>query len=106
MAEMTTITDKSAEVLFQRVDRALRFAEREYHKLCKRARDLYHGQHWPGMRTLRSERSRIVVNYMRPAVETKVSNLAFAYPAFHLKPLNRTGTSEHSKDELSQLNLR
>lgn len=88
------LTDRDAKVIYDRIDRARRYTEKEVHPNLKRARELYAGQHWPGQHQ-RSDMARIVCNILYPAVETKVSNLAFNYPDFTLKPLNREG-SAHS----------
>lgn len=86
------LNDKEAQLLWKRADRALRFTEKEVHPDLQRAQKLYAGEHWEHM-DRKSERPRIVVNYLRPTVETKVANLAFNYPDFVLKPLNVEGAA-------------
>jgi hypothetical protein len=84
------LTEKDAKTIHDRVDRARRYTEREVCPNLRRARELYRGQHWPGMNNA-TDRARIVCNILFPAVETKVANLAFNYPDFTLKPMNREG---------------
>lgn len=84
------LSEREAKVLKDRVRCAVKFRERTWDKRAERARKLYDGQHWPDMKRA-SKRSRIVVNHVRPAVDTKVANIAFAYPEFTLKPMNAEG---------------
>jgi len=86
------LTEKDAKTIWDRIDTCRRYTEREVHPNLCRARDLYAGKHWPGQHQA-TDRARIVCNILQPAVETKVANLAFNYPDFTLKPLNREGQS-------------
>ena len=84
--------ESQVQDLKRRVDIATKFVKREWHGKAKRAKELYKGEHWAETpRRPKTDRPRIVVNYVRPAVETKVSNIAFNYPEFTLKPLNEEG---------------
>lgn len=86
------LTEKEAQTIWQRIDTARRFTEKEVHPDLKRACDLYSGYHWPNMRKAAKD-IRIVSNICQPAVETKVANLAFNYPDFVMRPLNREGAA-------------
>ena len=90
MADALRLTEKEVGVIYGRIERARKFAKDRWLPHCERARKLYDGQHWEDMH-LPSERARIVVNYCRQTVETKVANIAFNYPDFHLRPLNTMG---------------
>ncbi len=84
------LSEKDQKTIHDRIDRARRFHEKEVHPHLKRARELYAGKHWPGQHAA-TDQARIVCNILYPAVETLVANLAFNYPDFTLKPLNREG---------------
>lgn len=70
----------------RRIGHARRFAEKTYWPSLDLARKLYKGEQWPDQGTP-SGADRVVVNYLYPTAETKVSGVAQQYPDFYLVPL-------------------
>lgn len=90
MANAVKLSEREAKSLKDRVRCAVKFREKTWDKRAERARKLYDGEHWPDMKRT-TRKTRVVVNHIRPTVDTKVANIAFAYPEFTLKPMNAEG---------------
>lgn len=78
------------DAIRRRIRIAINDAAGGYRKDAKAARDLYKGAHYTGMKEAKSF-DRVVVNFLKGVVETKVASLAFRDPDFYIRPVSERG---------------
>lgn len=71
--------------MWRRIESAVGYAKKTYHKELIRAIELYEGKHYTGKKQPKRT-EMIVVNKLKPAVEIQVAQISFNYPEFYLVP--------------------
>jgi hypothetical protein len=79
------LTASEERVVWRRIESAVSYAKKTYHKELIRAIELYESKHYTGKKQPRRT-EMIVVNKLKPAVEIQVAQISFNYPEFYLVP--------------------
>ncbi len=97
-----TLGKQEAARIKRRITVARRYAKDRWHTEHDRAVALYEGAHYDDPEAKR-DYERLVVNILKPAVETQLSAVGFRYPSFYVEPENRDSQEAvaPSRDALS-----
>ena len=80
-----TLGKQEAAKIKRRIDVARRYAKDRWLADYDRAMDLYEGEHYADIDQPK-DYERLIVNILKPAVETQLAAVGFRYPSFYVQP--------------------